>query len=234
MVRNALFIVLGLACSSPSATTGATDSTPVNADTVDPVLATLSTRAETIVVGRARGGAIRGGGQQLAIEVTRILKGSAGWSVIATAPAFDPPTDDAIYFVADGHVLDDGARLGFPTAWEPDITARVTAPAPATMSAATDAVAPELVTFRSARGKDWRPEQMPAVDAARVILSRVPLVGLTTDAVAPILGEPDKQTGPGGGDERWEYVRHMGELGAIFVLQVRASKVTAIDLLRTQ
>jgi hypothetical protein len=233
-----------VACSSSpvSTTTNAADSTPPKpppTDTIDPVLASLIDRADTIVVGRARSGAIRGGGQLMTIEVDRILAGSAGWGVTVITPVIAPPDDDALYFiVADpsgrGSALDDGTRIGFPVAWQADITARVKPPATATVTAATDATATELTTFRDARGKPWEPSQSPAVSAARRIVEQVPLVGLTAPEVTSILGEPDKQTGPSSGDERWEYVRHMGEVGAIFVVNLSKSRATSIDLLLTQ
>jgi hypothetical protein len=95
-------------------------------------------------------------------------------------------------------------------------------------------VAKALATFRAAYDKPGTPAEQPAIEAARVIFERVPLVGMASGEVRELLGAPSEILVIDG-DPRWRYLRHDGEGGgALLVLRVHEGRIATVVSFPTQ
>jgi hypothetical protein len=224
--------------ASPPANTaksGGPTSTSADLAKLDPALPDLVDRAVAIVSGTATVDVTEDGylGQ---ITVDAVVAGVAPAAVSFISAPLGLP-EHGVYFLAEEpgapglyRLVDDGTRVGFPREWADAIGAAAAAPAQATVDKATAALAADIATFRAAAGEPWTPSQTPAVEAARRIFDHLPLAGRMVADVEATLGEPDTKHADGS----VEYVRHMGEVGVIRRLRVKAGRITAVEIHLTQ
>lgn len=90
------------------------------------------------------------------------------------------------------------------------------------------AVADALATFRAGAGRPGTPAEQPAIDAARIVFARVPLVGMPAGEARALLGDPSA-VNVLDGDARWRYLRHNGEgVGALTVVRIHDGHVLTV------
>jgi hypothetical protein len=212
-------LVVAAACSSPPATPP-----PANSKAAKPDVSA----APLIVRGRATITDTRAG-QIGNLTVDTILQGAAPPSVpFISAPGIivsrnGITSDAAIYFLTP-----EGDRFRVLGRVDASDENNLVAQLAATCEAPIGYKA-ELAIFRAGAAKPWTPASQPAIDAAATVFSKICWIGMTEATVTAALGKPDEIKG-----DRWDYVRHNGEMGVIRSLRFVGGKVRAVEITLTQ
>jgi hypothetical protein len=89
-------------------------------------------------------------------------------------------------------------------------------------------IASALATFRAGANRPGTPAEQPAIEAAKIVFARVPLVGMPAGEARALLGEPSTIVVLDG-DARWRYLRHNGEgVGALTVVRIHDGHVATV------
>lgn len=216
------FVAL-VACGHPSP-----PSRPVANTTTTRVTAarpTLAERATLVVIGRVSSYADV---PVASIDVSRELKGAAGYGVTLDTKAGITDGDEGIFYLVKSPSSPDRWT---PLAPKPEPSSREEAvigelsgvdasPPPASLAA-------DFATFRAAPA--WGNGNNVGIEPAVKILTNWSMIGSSPAQIKAALGEPHTVEG-----DRWHYMRHNGESGAIFWLRFEHERVVVVDIGRTQ